>query len=104
MGNEDFGYLNNWLLHIKDVYRMHEKELDGIEEEHIRFDRFVELNVVEQVHDLSKVSFIQEEWKNGEYPLLHGWVYSLKDGIIKDLDITTNNISELGKVYQYNRK
>ncbi|MEQ6120785.1 carbonate dehydratase [Reichenbachiella sp. MALMAid0571] len=101
MGNEDYGFLNNWLLHIKDVYRMHEKELDAIKDETRRFDRFVELNVQEQVHDLMKVSFIQEEWRNGEFPHIHGWVYSLKDGLIKDLKVSTNSSKQLGKVYKY---
>jgi carbonic anhydrase len=101
MGNQNLGFLNNWLLHIKDVYRMHETELDAIEDEGKRFDRFVELNVVEQVHDLCKVSFIQEEWAEGEYPHIHGWVYSLKDGLIHDLKVSTNSIKDLGKVYKY---
>ncbi len=101
MTNEDYGFLNNWLLHIKDVYRMHEDELDGIKDETARFDRFVELNVIEQVHDLTKISFIQEEWKEGEYPYVHGWVYSLKDGLIKDLGISANNNKDLRSVYQY---
>ncbi len=103
MSNEDFGFLNNWLLHIKDVYRMHEKELDSITDEKERFDRFVELNVVEQVHDLMKISFIQEEWKNGEFPHVHGWVYSLKDGLIKDLNVSGNSNDALMKVYRYNK-
>lgn len=103
MSNEDFGFLNNWLLHIKDVYRMHEKELDSITDETERFDRFVELNVVEQVHDLMKISFIQEEWKNGEFPHVHGWVYSLKDGLIKDLNVSGNSNDALMKVYRYNK-
>ncbi|MFT6867806.1 MAG: carbonic anhydrase, partial [Cyclobacteriaceae bacterium] len=101
MTNEDYGFLNNWLLHIKDVYRMHEGELEAIKDEEARFDRFVELNVIEQVHDLTKISFIQEEWKNGEYPYVHGWVYSLKDGLIKDLDISSNDNRDLRSVYQY---
>jgi len=101
MTNEDYGFLNNWLLHIKDVYRMHEEELDSIENENDRFDRFVELNVIEQVHDLTKVSFIQEEWKNGEYPHVHGWVYSLKDGLINDLGVSANSNEDLRSVYQY---
>lgn len=101
MGNDDFGYLNNWLLHIKDVYRMHQNELDSITDEQARFDRFVERNVMEQVHDLSKVSFIQEKWKTGEFPYIHGWVYSLKDGLLRDLQVTINNQKGLDKVYQY---
>ncbi|MEQ8473287.1 MAG: carbonate dehydratase [Marinoscillum sp.] len=102
MSNEDFGFLNNWLLHIKDVYRMHEKELDAIENETDRFNRFVELNVTEQVHDLMKLSIVQEEWRKGEYPHVHGWVYSLKDGLIKDLGISGNSTERLGNVYKYN--
>ncbi|MEQ8238909.1 MAG: carbonate dehydratase [Cyclobacteriaceae bacterium] len=101
MSNEDFGFLNNWLLHIKDVYRMHESELDSIENETERFDRFVELNVIEQVHDLMKISFIQEEWGKGDFPHVHGWVYSLKDGLIKDLGISKNSNADLLKVFQY---
>lgn len=101
MSNDDFGFLNNWLLHIKDVYRMHEKELDAIENENERFDRFVELNVTEQVHDLTKLSIVQEEWKKGEYPHVHGWVYSLKDGLIKDLGVSSNSTEGLGNVYKY---
>lgn len=104
MGNEDYGFLNNWLLHIKDVYRMHDKELDAIKDEQKRFDRFVELNVIEQVHDLTKISFIQESWQNGEFPQVHGWVYSLKDGLIKDLGVSANSNEMLGHVYQYNQK
>lgn len=102
MTNDDFGYLNNWLLHIKDVYRIHETELEAIPDTEKRFDRFVELNVQEQVLDLSKVSFIQEKWKTGEYPYIHGWVYSLQDGLIRDLGITINNNDALTKVYRYN--
>lgn len=101
MGNEDYGYLNNWLLHIKDVYRTHQAELSAIKDENQRFDRFVELNVQEQVMELSKVSYIQEEWKTGEFPYIHGWVYSLKDGLLKDLEISTNSNKKLETIYQY---
>ena len=82
MGNKQIGLIDNWLRHIKDVYRLHERELDNIEDENDRLCRFVELNVIEQVTNLSKVSFIQEEWAQGEYPYIHGWVYDLKDGLI----------------------
>jgi len=104
MGNEKFGFLDNWLMHIKDVYRWHEKELDSIEDEQQRLDRFVELNVLEQAKNLAKVSFIQEEWEKDEFPYIHGWVYSLKDGLLKDLNVTLNSIDDLDKVYQYTRQ
>lgn len=104
MSNNNYGFLDNWLMHIKDVYRLHEKELDALEDKQERFDRYVELNIQEQVANLAKVSFIQEEWAEGEFPYIHGWVYSLKDGLLKDLEVTINSNEELEKVYQYKLK
>ena len=75
--------LNMWLRNIKDVYRLHRKELDEIKDEESRSDRLVELNVQEQVYNLAKTSIIQRAWKQENRPDLHGWVYGLKDGIIK---------------------
>jgi len=75
--------LNMWLRNIKDVYRIHRSELDLIFDEEKKADRLVELNVMEQVFNLAKTSIIQRAWKNDQRPDLHGWVYGLKDGIIK---------------------
>jgi len=101
MSHRRYGYIDGWLCHIKDVYRLNREELDGIDNEQRRFDRFVELNVVEQVSNLAKVSFIQEEWENSEFPYIHGWVYDLKSGKIKQLDCTVNNASLISEVYDY---
>jgi len=75
--------LNMWLRNIKDVYRLHREELDQIKDEETRTDRLVELNVREQVYNLAKTSIIQRAWKQSNKPHLHGWVYGLKDGLIK---------------------
>lgn len=84
MTNHDYKYiLNMWLRYIKDVYRLHRDELDAIVNEEQRADRLVELNVMEQVMHLSKTSIIQRAWKEEQRPHLHGWVYGLKDGLIK---------------------
>jgi carbonic anhydrase len=84
MSNHDFKHvLNMWLRNIKDVYRLHREELEGIAEEEPRFDRLVELNVQEQVQHLAKTSVIQRAWKHEQRPDIHGWVYGLKDGLIK---------------------
>lgn len=100
MGNKQFGLIDNWLRHIKDVYRYHHKELDAIPDLVARGRRFVEVNVIEQVHDLGKTSIVQNAWNN-EQPLhIHGWVYDLKDGIIKDLDVTFRSSKDLHAVYQ----
>src|SRR5690606_31062238 len=77
MTNEQYGLVDNWLRHIKDVYRTHSAELDAIEDEHQRFNRLVELNVIEQVFDLSKTSIIQNAWQSRQLPMIHGWVYDL---------------------------
>lgn len=102
MSHEKFGYLDNWLLNIKDVYRLHKSELDSIKDEESRCNRYVELNVIEQVNNLTMVSFLQEEWENGDFPFIHGWVYSLKDGMLKDLHTTRNNSKHIDDVYRYN--
>ena len=84
MTNHDYKYvLNMWLRNIKDVYRLHREELMAIANEEQRTDRLVELNVKEQVMHLSKTSIIQRAWQNEHRPHLHGWVYGLKDGLIK---------------------
>jgi carbonic anhydrase len=101
MGNKQFGLIDNWLRHIKDVYRLHKKELDAIENEDQRGRRFVELNVIEQVYDLSKTSIIQNAWTNRNAPQIHGWVYDIANGLIKDLDISLTDIRELDKVFQF---
>lgn len=82
--NHDFNQvLNMWLRNIKDVYRIHKSELETIQNEDDRVNRLVELNVQEQVMNLAKTSIIQKAWKERNYPHIHGWVYGLKDGVIK---------------------
>lgn len=100
MGNKQFGLIDNWLRHIKDVYRIHAKELDAIDDMELRSRRFVELNVMEQVLDLGKTSIVQNAWKNGQDLHLHGWVYDIHDGLIKDLDVTITGTQDLHNVYQ----
>jgi carbonic anhydrase len=99
MENKQFGLIDNWLRHIKDVYRYHHKELDAIEDKTQRARRFVEVNVMEQVHDLCKTSIVQNAWKNKQPLHVHGWVYDIHDGIIKDLNVSFTCTKDLHKVY-----
>ena len=85
MTSHNFGIINKWLRNIKDVYRFHRDEIDSIKDEEGRVNRMVELNVQEQVMNLAKTSIIQKAWKQNHYPHLHGWVYGLKDGLIKPI-------------------
>jgi carbonic anhydrase len=99
MSNKQFGLIDNWLRHIKDVYRYHHIELDAISDHQQKGRRFVELNVVEQVHDLGKTSIVQNAWKRDQPLHIHGWVYGLEDGLIKDLDVTFRSPKDLHAVY-----
>ena len=99
MENKQFGLIDNWLRHIKDVYRYHHKELDAIEDTTQRARRFVEVNVMEQVHDLCKTSIVQNAWKNKQPLHVHGWVYDIHDGIIRDLNVSFTCTKDLHKVY-----
>lgn len=100
MGNQHIGLIDNWIRHIKNVYRFHAKELNAIEDETQRFDRFVELNVFEQVQDLAKTSIIQNAWEKEQEVSIHGWVYGVHNGLIKDLEITLTDNNKLAEVYQ----
>jgi carbonic anhydrase len=100
MTNKHVGLIDNWIRHIKDVYRFHNEELNAIEDEKKRFDRFVELNVVEQVLDLAKTSIVQGAWERGQNLHVHGWVYDIRDGLINGLDITIRDNTSLSAVYQ----
>ncbi|CAM4069119.1 carbonate dehydratase [Gillisia hiemivivida] len=102
MGQQSVGLIDNWIRHIKDVYRLHKDELNAISDEKERFDSFVEFNVKEQVFDLAKTSIIQNAWKNDQDLSVHGWVYGVGSGIIKDLEVNFSNDSQLEKVYQLN--
>jgi carbonic anhydrase len=85
MTSHNYGIINKWLRNIKDVYRIHEDELNNLANEEERTNRLVELNVQEQVMNLAKTSIIQKAWKYDHVPHLHGWVYGLNDGIIKPI-------------------
>ncbi len=100
MTNDSIGIIDNWIRHIKDVYRFHQKKLDEIVDEHERFNMFVELNVKEQVFDLAKTSIVQSAWKNGQNITLHGWVYGLNSGFVTDLNVNISSDKELDEVYQ----
>lgn len=100
MTNKHIGLIDNWIRHIKDVYRFHQDELNAIENEKDRFNRFVELNVIEQVLDLAKTSIVQAAWESGQDVHVHGWVYGINDGVIKDLGVNLGDNKSLSDVYQ----
>jgi carbonic anhydrase len=101
MSNQDYQpVLNMWLRNIKDVYHVYKTELDEIKNEEDRTDRLVELNVREQVSHLAQTSIIQRAWQQDQRPHLHGWVYGLKDGIIKPV-MEMEPGTEIDPLYRY---
>lgn len=101
MSHQQFGLIDNWLRHIKDVYRIHEEELDAIADETKRAARLVELNVIENVNNLCKTSIVQNAWKSRQELNVHGWVYSLATGIITDMNVSTSSNEKLDKVFRF---
>lgn len=101
MSDKQFGLIDNWIRHIKDVYRLHRNELDAIEDFEQRENRLIELNVMEQVNDLTKTSIIQNAWTTRESPFVHGWVYDLRNGLIKDLNVTVRDNNENSSDHKY---
>ena len=103
MINKQIGLIDNWIRHIKDVYRMHQDELEAIEDMKVRQDRLTELNVIEQVYDLGKTSIIQNAWQKRGGPYVHGWVYDVGNGLIKDLKVTMHDDSEMPDVFKFEK-
>lgn len=99
IGNKQHGLIDNWLRHIKDVYRLNAYELDLIADETERTNRLVELNVVEQVYNLCKTTIVQNAWKIRSNLEVHGWIIQLDSGFVKDLNISCSNADNLGKVF-----
>jgi carbonic anhydrase len=95
----DLVITNKWLLHIKDVYRLHQEELESIDPAK-KTARLIELNIVEQVYHLAHTSIIQSAWKHGHKPSLHGWVYGLDDGLISEL-IKLDHNTQINPIYRY---
>ena len=104
MGNKPLGIVENWIREIKDVYRLHQRELDSIKNDEQRENRLVELNVIEQVFDLTNISIIQHAWLDGKELSVHGLVYDIRNGVLNDLNTTVSNNSEIPKVYRVDKK
>jgi carbonic anhydrase len=100
LGKMQSGFLSKWIRHIKDIYRMYQKDLEAIKDEDERWDRLVELNVKEQVTDLGKTSIIQSAWKNKQEIMIHGWVYDIKTGLAKDLEVHMANADDIEEIYR----
>ncbi|AQS35844.1 carbonic anhydrase [Shewanella psychrophila] len=90
MGKQRLGLIDNWLGHIRDIHRLHNAELNQLGEQE-KFDRLCELNVIEQVGNVSSTNIVQDAWAKGQNVSVHGWIYSVENGLLSDLDVTVDN-------------
>ncbi len=100
MTHKTHGFVDSWLRNIKEVYNKHRKELEAIPDEDTRADRLTELNVIEQVKNLAKTKTIQNAWKKRKLQV-HGWVYGLNNGLIKDLNVLHDDLGDLEPIFRY---
>lgn len=101
MSARHHGMIDNWLRHIKDVYRLHQNELEAIADPTQRERRLVELNVVEQVYNVCKTSIVQESWQKTRLPQVHGWVYDVANGLVRDLQVNFSGLDEMAAIYEF---
>lgn len=100
----DLGILNPWLRNIRDVYRLHEKELDQIADESARYNRLIELNVEESCRNVIKTAAFQQSYLEHGYPMVHGLVFDLRDGLLKDLKFDfEKTLEDVKKIYSLSR-
>ncbi len=95
-----FGLIDNWLRHVVDVRDVHQKMLERLPDESAQHDRLCEWNVIEQVLHVSQTTVMQDAWARGQEVSIHGWIYSLKNGLIQNLGATTTNFAEALDVYR----
>lgn len=98
MENCGHGLIDNWLRHIKDVYRFHQKQIDALVDENDKLDLLCELNVMEQVANVCHTTIVQQAWASGQELAVHGWIYRVSDGILKDLNVCTTAIHEIPEI------
>ncbi|MCC9602460.1 carbonate dehydratase [Stieleria sp. JC731] len=98
--NHHVGLIDNWLRHIRDVRQKHDAVLQGIDDENAKIDRLCELNVVEQAYNVCHSTVVQEAWERGQDLAVHGWIYDIGDGLIKDLNVTISEPNEIAHAYR----
>lgn len=100
LGNTEYGLVDNWLRHIKDIYIKYQQEIDGLRFEQQRINRLCELNVIEQVNNLTKTKIVQHAWQRGQQLAIHGVIYSIADGLLKELNINATDTKNIHSIYR----
>lgn len=102
MGNETLGLIDNWLRNIKDVYRLHQAELDMVKDEDAKFRLMCEINVKEQVLNVCQTSVVQKAWRSKQGLTVHGWIYDIHDGLLQDLNVSVSALEQIDQIYRMN--
>jgi carbonic anhydrase len=100
LGDSELGLIDNWLRHVRDVHQQHERALRLIEDESRRVDRLCELNVIEQVSNVCYTTSVQSAWRQGRPLTVHGWIYGIQDGLLRDLNVCVSSQEEISSVYR----
>jgi carbonic anhydrase len=100
MENREHGLIDNWLRNIKDTYRYYQNRIDLVQDAKEKLNLLCELNVIEQVANVCHTTIVQGAWKSGQGLAVHGWVYSIEDGILKDLNVCTTNPDEISQIHR----
>jgi carbonic anhydrase len=98
--NVQLGLIDNWLRHIRDVVQKYKSALDKIPDESKRLNKLCEFNVIEQAYNVCHTTIMQNAWQRGQDVVVHGWVYDVRDGILRDLNITIGGMDEISTVYR----
>jgi carbonic anhydrase len=97
------GLIDNWLRHIRDVHRAHDAALQAIADPHARLDRLCELNVIEQVANVCRTTIVQGAWRRGQPLSVHGWIYAIQDGLLRDLNVRADGAEDVSAIYRITR-
>ncbi|WP_163836028.1 carbonate dehydratase [Spartinivicinus ruber] len=98
--HHEHGLIDNWLRNIKDIYRYHQEKLNAIQNEEEQINVLCELNVIEQVANVCHTTIVQNAWKAGQELAVHGWIYSIEDGILRDLNVCTTGLDEIDQIHR----
>jgi carbonic anhydrase len=100
MADQELGLIDNWLRHLKDIYHKHQAVITSQPEDH-RFDHFCEINVMEQAVNVSHTTIVRDAWRRGQELTVHGWIYGLQDGLLKDLGVSISGPDEIPDMFHF---
>jgi carbonic anhydrase len=103
MNSRPLGLIDNWLRHIRDVYMTNRVEVDAITDQRQRENRLCELNVASQVANVCHTTIVQDAWRRGQQLTVHGWIYDLSDGLVRDLDLVVESAEQIPEIYRLDR-